>query len=197
MKINVLFSNQFTTTNWTGGTTTEFFIFPPNSEYKKFNFDFRLSMAQVLSKKSVFTPLKGISRKLMVLEGEIVLTHNNKKEKQLKSFEVDTFDGGWTTSCIGSCTDFNLMTSGNTSGELTAVQIEEEKSLEYKFDANLKFLCFYNYSGSVTITLNSIKKTLEQGAMLIIEKPTVATLKIYGIRKSTLIVTEITNTIES
>ncbi|MEE9364165.1 MAG: HutD family protein [Cellulophaga sp.] len=197
MEIKVLLSNQFTTTNWTGGTTTEFYISPNNSEYKKLNFDFRLSMAQVLSKESIFTPLKGISRKLMVLEGEIVLTHNNEKETPLKSFEVDTFDGGWTTSCIGSCTDFNLMTSDNTSGELTALQIEEEKSLEYKFDANLNFLCFYNYCGSVSITINSIKKTVEQGAMLIIEKPTVAILKIDGITKSTLIVTEITNTIES
>ena len=41
---------------WSGGSTTELFIFPPTGNYRKRNFDFRLSTATVEVDTSDFLP---------------------------------------------------------------------------------------------------------------------------------------------
>ena len=130
MKISILKSDTFKTTKWSGGTTTELYIHPEQAAYQNRDFDFRLSKAIVTDQESVFTPLPKTHRKLMVLEGSITLTHENQPSKQLSEFDVDTFDGDRKTSCAGSCTDFNLMMMGNTSGNLEGFQIQKNQAIE-------------------------------------------------------------------
>lgn len=66
---------QHTTTKWSGGETTELFIYPENANYKAGNYQFRLSTATVEIEASTFTPLPGVDRTLIVLEGEMQLDH--------------------------------------------------------------------------------------------------------------------------
>jgi environmental stress-induced protein Ves len=56
--------------NWSGGITTQLAIYPKDANYKKQNFQFRISTATVEIEESVFTKLPGVSRKLMILNGE-------------------------------------------------------------------------------------------------------------------------------
>ena len=62
---------------WSGGSTTELYISPDNGNYSTLDFKLRISLAKVKVSKTAFTPLKGVSRKLMVLQGEIILKHEH------------------------------------------------------------------------------------------------------------------------
>ena len=127
--IHIPFSQQ-STNKWSGGTTTELYIYPENANYKALDFDFRISTATVEVEESTFTPLKDINRKLMVLEGNTTLYHLNEHSKELNKFDIDTFSGNWQTKSIGKCRDFNLMTSRHCNGNIEAVSFNGNQVIE-------------------------------------------------------------------
>lgn len=160
---------DFKTTRWAGGKTTELFIFPENSSFKERNFSFRLSTASVEVEESVFTALPEVKRALMVLEGEMELTHVNQHSKVLKKFDVDHFNGSWETLSKGKCTDFNLMTKGNIRGVLESVRLEKGAEKEYElFDQN-KMSFIYLIKGGLEINLEKEKLKLATGNLLFME----------------------------
>ncbi|WP_103068594.1 HutD/Ves family protein [Aquimarina sediminis] len=193
MEATLITSDNFITNNWSGGTTTQFFMNPPTADYKKLNFDFRLSMATVVIDTSVFTSLPGISRTLMVLDGEITLDHKNKHSKHLTPLDSDHFEGGWKTTSTGKCTDFNLMTSGNTTGKLAGHTIKENNSIQYPSQDIWDWVFIYNYSGKATITVNEQIYTIHQSDLLVIKKPTNSEIDIKAIEDSILVFSEIAN----
>jgi environmental stress-induced protein Ves len=120
----MLEAKQFNTQRWSGGSTTEMFIFPEKTSYAERNFDFRLSMATVEVEASDFTPLPGIFRKTLILDGEITLTHKGEAPQHLGKHAVASYEGAWETKSVGRCTDFNLMTRGTTMGSLEGRNLE-------------------------------------------------------------------------
>ena len=147
-------AEDFKTTNWSGGTTTEFFIWPNGAEYKKGNFDFRLSTATVEVESSVFTPLEGVKRTLMVLSGEMTLKHEGQHTKKLGAFDQDQFNGGWTTHSEGTCVDFNLMCKGEITGALKHHSIDADSKLDLQSTAAKTLV--YLYQGRATINGSTI-----------------------------------------
>ena len=115
-------------TCWSGGTTTQIAIYPCNAQYSERNFLWRLSSAKVDHEQSTFTPLPGISRVLMVLEGKIQLVHHGHHSVWLNPFKQDYFYGDWITESFGRATDLNLMMTENCLGELTAVSLAGRES---------------------------------------------------------------------
>jgi uncharacterized protein len=192
MSFKIITSENFRTTNWSGGTTTELFIFPPKADFQQRNFDFRLSTAIVNIEKTNFTTLPEISRKLMVLDGEIILKHENHHVKQLHKFDTDQFEGDWKTSCEGICNDFNLMTRGNTSGELSALTIGGKKTVDYVIEDKVDQFFIYVYKGSVDVNLNNEYLTLYQGDLLEISVLTSSILQLNSDTKSELVMIKIT-----
>jgi environmental stress-induced protein Ves len=191
MEYTIIPSHYFQPIAWSGGTTTELFIFPLTADYQKRNFKFRLSMATVETDKSDFTTLIGISRKLMVLDGKITLNHEDHYSRQLNKFDVDEFEGDWKTSSIGKCTDFNLMTSGNTTGELKAIVIENEQSINWNIKVDCNWFFVYILSGKVRIDINNKTATLNKGDLLISNLPSISNFEIKGIENSELVFSEI------
>jgi len=57
----------------------------------------------------------------MVLDGQIVISHKDRYNKELKRLNVDKLESDWQTSSTGTCTNFNLMTTGKTKGDLSAL----------------------------------------------------------------------------
>ena len=129
--IQLITKENFTTTNWSGGNTTELFIFPQGTSFKERNFSFRLSTASVETEESTFTPLPNIKRTLMVLEGEMELNHLKHHKKLLKKYDIDTFEGEWETFSKGKCINFNLMTKNNFEGIIKAIKIGPETQKKY------------------------------------------------------------------
>lgn len=188
-KFNLL--KKFESNNWSGGVTTQLFIYPPTADYQQLNFSFRISTATVTTEKSDFTILPGVSRKLMILDGETTLYHENHHTKQLKKFDIDEFEGDWKTSSIGKCTDFNLMTTGKTNGELEAIVIEKNQKLIYPIENKLDWVFIYLFSGKLTLLLNNKKIEINQGNLLVLNEIVIDSLELKGIENSELIFSKI------
>lgn len=186
MQNTIISPENFKIGIWSGGTTTQLFIYPQTADYTQRNFAFRLSTAKVNTDKSDFTPLCGISRKIMVLDGEMTIKHENQYSKILHKFDVDEFDGAWKTSSLGKCTDFNLMTSGNTTGELSASILEKNQMSDYQIEDKWSWIFIYLFSGNIIINLDD-GLSLNQGSLLALRRPANKNLFIKGIEKSELV----------
>lgn len=171
MNIDIYKAEDFKTSKWSGGSTTELYIHPSAATYAAGNFSFRISSATVEIENSDFTILPGVSRQLMVLKGSIKLSHKNHHEMQLNKREIDCFDGNWETSAVGTCVDFNLMTKGNTSGKISSVCVSADKSLNFPLDKTCEFIIFYPYEGNLQCHFGSEMRNLNQGELLVIRHP--------------------------
>lgn len=124
-------AHEFNTMNWSGGTSTELFIYPPESSYAQRNFLFRFSTAEIHSEQSEFTSLPDTDRMLMVLEGAIRLTHAGQYEKSLRPFECDHFSGKWKTHSSGKGRDLNLMLREGYRAELNHLHFAKDEKGEF------------------------------------------------------------------
>ncbi len=119
MRILHLTENDYKTSRWSGGTTTELFIWPEGADYGKREFSFRISSAVVELAESDFTPLAGVTRYITPLTGGFTLTHPGKPPVVMGPMaEPYRFSGEEDTHCVGCATDFNLMLKG-AEGEMT------------------------------------------------------------------------------
>lgn len=109
MNWKLLTREDYVTTNWSGGTTTQLAISPEGAVYANRDFLWRLSSAAVELPHSDFTPLPDYNRFLSVLEGEIRLKIGADEPVSLAPGRVAAFDGGVPVESWGRCVDFNLM----------------------------------------------------------------------------------------
>lgn len=172
------------TTQWSGGSTTELFIYPENSQYKTGDYQFRLSTATVEVEESIFTSLPSVDRTLMVLEGEMELDHANHHTALLKPLDSDQFKGDWTTSSKGRCVDFNLMCKSGTQGAIKGYNLAENSELEIEPEGEMTFI--FLYRGAI----EADKLTMNQGELLIAH-PTSSNINLRAIRPSTFVVVSI------
>lgn len=115
----------YSETAWSGGTTTQLWIWPEDAEYAKRNFTWRVSTARVECEESDFTHLPGVERCLMILDGSVTLSHEGHYEKELRRYDQDNFSGDWHTKSRGRARDFNLMTTSG-EGRVQVVEIDGE-----------------------------------------------------------------------
>lgn len=97
------------TKEWSGGTTTQLAICPPDADYADRDFVWRLSTAVVRDEESTFTPLPDYHRLLTLREGCLELRHDDDAWYILPVGQIASFDGGSKTVSRGRVTDFNLM----------------------------------------------------------------------------------------
>jgi environmental stress-induced protein Ves len=152
MKTKIIKKEIFKTSLWSGGTTTELYIYPEDSIYQKKDFYFRLSSATVDLEQSTFTPLEGIKRYIAPIDGSLKLFHQDKTV-ELDPYECYVFDGGIETTSEGKVTDFNLMLSKNVSGSLESFFLE--KTIKIK---NSKEDCFLIYAPKIPLSIVGKKK---------------------------------------
>lgn len=112
---------------WANGTTTELVKFPPESDFLKRDFIFRISTATVEAEESTFSDFSGLTRILMVLEGSLQLIHEGRYQKHLQPYEQDTFDGSWSTRSKGKVRDFNLMFNAQARGAVRAISLDKDE----------------------------------------------------------------------
>lgn len=191
--MNVNLYKNHKTSQWSGGSTTELFILPAEATYSERNFKLRISIAKVDDEQSTFTPLIGVKRKLMVLDGEINLSHKDQHHSVLKRFDVDIFQGDWTTTCIGTCTDFNVMTMGHLKSELFGLDIAPEtRANNIELGAEWKALYVFVLSGSLQIKINQETLVIEEGNLLVIDRVTQKLFPTYSKDGCQIVVTKTT-----
>ncbi len=191
MRIEITRKSELVTTNWSGGTTTQLAIYPSNSSYKEQNFLFRISTAKIEDQISEFTPLPGILRAIMILDGELILNHKNQYSKKIKKFECDHFKGNWKTTGDGKVIDFNLMMAENVSGTIEACTLEKNSSLSLELKNQVQG--FYIFQGKIEITDYAENKfILNQGDFaLLFNENKKDNLKIKLLEKTELIIPKI------
>lgn len=165
--IEIIRKQQHKTSKWSGGTTTEISIYPRDSLYVDRKFKWRLSSAKVEVEKSTFTSLPGISRIIMIIEGEILLKHKGHHNAVLKAFEQDSFSGEWTTTSFGKVTDFNLMMAQGYNGKLEPIFFNKGevkdiilyKNANYDEEFSQITEVFYVVEGEVEMVTGTNEKT--------------------------------------
>lgn len=172
--IEIIKKEQLQTSLWSGGTTTQLAIYPKDAVYSQRNFIWRLSSAQVEAEESVFTSLPGISRIIMIIEGELLLEHEGHYKKVLKRFDQDSFSGSWTTKSYGKVVDFNLMMREGCEGDLEAIHLDGEATKAVDFQNKKGFFrcvqAMYCVNGEVSIkAAGEDKNIIHKGDIILIK----------------------------
>ncbi|MBS1490033.1 MAG: HutD family protein [Bacteroidetes bacterium] len=136
------------TTRWSGGTTTQLCIYPYSATYSGRDFIFRISTATIESEESVFTKLPGYNRILMVLKGNLTLTHAGQHNKSMQPFDTDSFKGEWNTASKGKAVDLNVMVSDKVSA---VISILKQPASLVSLNQTDDFIAGYIREGGVTL----------------------------------------------
>lgn len=163
--IGIVKKSQYRTNQWSGGITTELFIYPSDSSYCDRTFKWRISSAEIEASESEFTRLPGITRHIMVTDGQIILDHENQYRKVVGPFQQDSFMGDWKTVSHGKATDFNLMLAEGFEGSLRTYFLEEGEQIDVVLDEGYDKKAtniFYALNGSLEIAVNKEKLNIEE-----------------------------------
>lgn len=117
----IITPQEFIVHGWSGGTTSEIFLYPEGADYKDKSFEVRISSAVITIDGTPYSDFSGYTRLICPIKGSMDIHHKNHHSIKLDSFEVDRFDGSWLTQSYGQCTDFNLLFSQNWEGEMKKV----------------------------------------------------------------------------
>ena len=156
------------TSRWSGGTTTELYIYPPESSYGERNFDLRISTASVETATSTFTKLPGIRRHLIILDGEIQLYPENQNQRKMGKGDKIFFPGDWDMRSTGNCIDFNVMTSKKIESALDTMTIQENTCRELLLTPSWRSVFLYCVSGLCNLRLDQEIIPVSDGMLLLI-----------------------------
>ncbi len=152
MEWKLLTREDYVTTSWSGGTTTQLAIAPEGAVYADRDFLWRLSSAAVELDHSEFTPLPDYDRLLAVLEGEIKLKIDEEAPFPLAPGRVVAFSGGVPVESWGRCVDFNLMVrKGTGTGFVTELRRTEPYEETIQPGAKTRALAVYCVSGRASL----------------------------------------------
>ena len=171
MTIKIISQQDYKTSSWSGGETTEVFLYPPDGDFGAREFDFRISTAKVNLAQSDFTPLIGFERLLMSLDNSLELHHKSDerlRQVKLQPFEVASFSGSDETKSFGKCQDFNLIYLPKYEGKMAAKYQNEVTHLD------TGVTCIYYALKPVNIQIEDSEKSetiaLKEGESLLLEE---------------------------
>lgn len=132
MEWTLLTQEQYVTTSWSGGTTTQLAIEPEGAVYADRDFIWRLSSAKVELDHSDFTPLPDYNRLISIVSGEMELKIGAGDRTPLKPLQLCSFDGGTPVESWGKCSDYNLMVrKGACEGAAQGLKLSAGASLTW------------------------------------------------------------------
>ncbi len=132
------------TISWASGTSTELFVFPPDGNFQTRAFDFRISTATVEAEETNFSDFSGLTRILLVLNGNLTLIHEGRYTKELKTFDQDRFDGSWKTKSKGKVQDFNVMFTEKYEAKVSHSLYFQDDQIELDLITKHNFFFIYN-----------------------------------------------------
>lgn len=177
MNMTLLRPEDYVTTEWSGGTTTQLAIAPGDAVYADREFLWRLSSATVDLEESDFTPLPDYHRWISTLRGDMLLSHNGGAQLTLRPYDVHEFDGGDDTHSWGKCRDFNLMLrKGKADGSLRAIRLSGGA---FSFRTNARGMTLlYCAEGSAAVRCGGKLLAAAAGESVLIEDAAGATVTV-------------------
>ncbi len=166
MNCAVTRQKDLNTSLWSGGKTTQLFLYPPGSSYAARDFEIRISSATVDDNGSVFTDLPGYHRLLMPLNHSMHLVYEGRGEVTMEPFQVEEFEGEWHTTSYGKCTDIGVMLAEGWQGQMKAVG-------KGTYNGKPGFIALYALADHVKVRCEengeSCEETLSQGDFFLVE----------------------------
>jgi len=124
MEWTLLTQEEYLTTLWSGGTTTQMAIAPEGAVYADRDFLWRFSSARVELEHSDFTALPDYNRLISILDGQLDMKIDQGERFKLDPLTICSFDGGVPVESWGQCTDFNLMLrKGKAAGSTQSLKL--------------------------------------------------------------------------
>lgn len=168
MELRIHKAKDNLTSVWAGGTTAQISIYPESASYEKRDFIWRISSATIDVEQSDFTQLPAFDRILMVLEGEVVLSHEAERVSRLSQYQQDRFEGENHTKSFGKIKDFNVIYKKDADAHLGIVELADqisrlagENHLENKADFETQFFfCAGEFS---IVVVNGVEHFLSKG----------------------------------
>ena len=159
MKNNIIVRTEkdYKVSKWSGGDTTELYLYPEDGDYRSGNFQLRISSATVEVERSEFTSLPGVERYLMIFQGHLDMIHGEKEKVSLEPYEVAHFDGGISTVSYGKVVDFNLMLKNGAGGRMEALCLDKGEEKRIQPEGRENFLAIYVKEGEIRIGDKNIK----------------------------------------
>lgn len=136
--LSVLRMNDYQTNEWSGGETTQLYIYPETANLADRDFTVRISIATVNLEESEFSDFSGYQRFLQVLEGNIDLEHEGIASKHLPQFDYDYFSGDIPTTSKGRCRDFNVIYTPDV--QVTNCLLSDGEAMDLKATATYFFM---------------------------------------------------------
>lgn len=164
---------------WSGGVTKELLrVEFLNSDTPK-DYELRVSTAIIEAGESNFSDFTGYNRALVILEGDVELSHSMREYFSLNRDMVHYFNGGIVTKsrCSDTVIDFNVIELKKSNYIRSDVKITSDTSTEKNSLSEYKNL-IYNPYREQEIWVDSInlskkeKISLKKGDFIILEEGT-------------------------
>ncbi len=165
MKTKILRPSDYVQNEWTGGTTSQIFIYPDGASLSERDFYFRISSACIETDKSDFSKFEGYNRFFTPLNSGLELTSNGNAPKKINPLELFYFDGASETSAAGKCIDFNLIYRKSLKANLTVATYSKTEIISYKPFPSSEFLLIYCWSGAFEV----LGQTIQPGETFLIQ----------------------------
>ena len=168
-KFTVLTPDDYVTTQWSGGSTTQLMIAPPGAVYADRDFLWRVSSATVELEESDFTPLPDYRRFISTIRGDMTLSHDGGDVFTLHPGDIHEFDGGAATRSVGRCTDFNLMLrKGEADGSMSSLDLVPGHTV-FRVEDGAKTVLIYCADGIVDVSSGDSRRRLNAGKTLLVQ----------------------------
>lgn len=82
MKEKIIKQEDFITSKWAGGETTQLHIYPEDAVFSDRDFLWRISSATFTSTESSFSDFNGYQRYILPLEGKLGLEHSGLYKRE-------------------------------------------------------------------------------------------------------------------
>lgn len=154
MKETIIKKEDFISNKWDGGETSQLIIYPKEASLGDRNFLWRISSATFTSTESKFSDFTGYQRYILPLEGNLSLLHQGLYSRDLDRYEVEYFDGSWSTYSKNSldCRDYNFIIKSGTPGKLQILSKDDEYIIK-----GAKYITLFS-TENFTIELSDIEE---------------------------------------
>ncbi len=120
--VRVLPQKEYAVSYWSGGKTSQVMIWPLESEFKKHEFLWRISLATMEAADSPFTKFDGFHRILHLLDGESQLSFADGRNYILHPGDEVSFYGTDDIKSSGKAGDLNLIMADGVWGEMRSLR---------------------------------------------------------------------------
>jgi environmental stress-induced protein Ves len=165
MKEKIIRKEDFITTKWAGGETTQLAIYPEDANFSQKDFLWRISSATFTSTESKFSDFSGYQRYILPLEGKLSVNHEGLYRRELDKYEIEYFDGCWNTFSENTldCRDYNFIVKGGNIAKMQSLNEGDEYLLK-----GSEIVTVFSMNDFI-LNINDEKKEIDGFSLLILE----------------------------